>query len=60
MADYGAAKAGLVGLMRVVAAEGAEDNIKVNAIAATAATRMLDYSIGSVAELGDPHVAAAA
>ena len=38
---YGAAKSGLIGLTRVLAAEGAEHNIKVNAIAPVAATRML-------------------
>ena len=39
-ANYGAAKMGLVGLTRVLAIEGAKYNIKVNAIAPVAFTRM--------------------
>jgi NAD(P)-dependent dehydrogenase (short-subunit alcohol dehydrogenase family) len=39
-ANYGAAKAGLVGLMNVLHFEGEKNNIRVNAIAPTAATRM--------------------
>jgi NAD(P)-dependent dehydrogenase (short-subunit alcohol dehydrogenase family) len=38
---YGAAKTGLIGFTRVLAIEGAEHNIRVNAIAPVAATRML-------------------
>ncbi|HWF69107.1 MAG TPA: SDR family NAD(P)-dependent oxidoreductase [Mycobacterium sp.] len=45
MSNYGAAKTGLIGLTRVLAAEGAEHNIKVNAIAPIAYTRMLAHSI---------------
>ena len=45
MSNYGAAKTGLVGLTRVLAAEGAERNIKVNAIAPIAYTRMLQHSV---------------
>jgi NAD(P)-dependent dehydrogenase (short-subunit alcohol dehydrogenase family) len=45
MANYGAAKTGLIGLTRVLAAEGSEFNIKVNAIAPIAATRMLERSM---------------
>jgi len=45
MSNYGAAKTGLIGLTRVLAAEGAEFNIKVNAIAPIAATRMLTRSM---------------
>ncbi|WP_083662730.1 SDR family NAD(P)-dependent oxidoreductase [Mycobacterium sp. IS-2888] len=41
MSNYGAAKTGLIGFTRVVAAEGAGHNIKVNAIAPIAYTRML-------------------
>ncbi|KAA0918249.1 SDR family oxidoreductase [Dietzia sp. ANT_WB102] len=41
-ANYGAAKSGLVGLMNVLAIEGDKKNIKVNAIAPTAATRMTE------------------
>mgnify|MGYP001325693975 CR=1 FL=1 len=39
-ANYGAAKMGLVGLTRVLAIEGAKYNIKANAIAPVAYTRM--------------------
>ena len=45
MSNYGAAKTGLVGLTRVLAAEGAGHNIKVNAIAPIAYTRMLAHSV---------------
>ncbi len=41
-ANYGAAKMGLVGLMKTLAIEGARDNIRVNTIAPTAATRMTE------------------
>jgi NAD(P)-dependent dehydrogenase (short-subunit alcohol dehydrogenase family) len=41
-ANYGAAKLALVGLMQTLALEGAKYNIRVNCIAPTAATRMLD------------------
>jgi NAD(P)-dependent dehydrogenase (short-subunit alcohol dehydrogenase family) len=40
--NYGAAKAGLVGLTRVLANEGAKYNIKANAIAPIAYTRMTE------------------
>jgi NAD(P)-dependent dehydrogenase (short-subunit alcohol dehydrogenase family) len=60
MSNYGAAKTGLIGFTRVLAAEGADSNIRVNAIAPIAATRMLDYSMSSVAELNDPVAAAEA
>lgn len=45
MSNYGAAKTGLIGLTRVLAAEGADVGIKVNAIAPIAATRMLERSM---------------
>ena len=45
MSNYGAAKAGLIGLTRVLAAEGAEHDIKVNAISPIAYTRMLTHSL---------------
>jgi NAD(P)-dependent dehydrogenase (short-subunit alcohol dehydrogenase family) len=45
MSNYGAAKTGLIGFTRVLAAEGAARNIKVNAIAPIAYTRMLAHSI---------------
>ena len=41
-ANYGAAKMALVGLMNTLAIEGAKYNIKVNCLAPTAGTRMLD------------------
>lgn len=40
-ANYAAAKAGLVGLMQTLAIEGAKYDIRVNCIAPTAATRMM-------------------
>lgn len=45
MSNYGAAKTGLIGLTRVLAAEGVPFGIKVNAIAPIAATRMLAHSM---------------
>jgi NAD(P)-dependent dehydrogenase (short-subunit alcohol dehydrogenase family) len=41
-ANYGAAKLALVGLMQTLALEGAKYNVRVNCIAPSAATRMLD------------------
>lgn len=41
-ANYGAAKGALVGLMNVLAIEGARKNIRVNSVAPTAATRMTE------------------
>jgi len=40
--NYGAAKAGLMGLMNVLSIEGASKNIHVNALAPTAFTRMTE------------------
>ncbi|WP_339766722.1 SDR family NAD(P)-dependent oxidoreductase [uncultured Pseudosulfitobacter sp.] len=40
--NYGAAKAGVMGLMNVLHLEGARDNIRVNTLAPTAATRMTE------------------
>ena len=40
--NYGAAKAAMVGLMNVLHLEGARDNIRVNTLAPTAATRMTE------------------
>ena len=48
-ANYGAAKAGLAGLTRVLALEGASHGIKVNAIAPIAATRMTQDILGDLA-----------
>ena len=41
-ANYGAAKLGLVGLMKTLAIEGAKNNIRVNSVAPVAATRMTE------------------
>jgi len=41
-ANYGAAKAAMVGLMNVLHHEGGRDNIRVNTLAPTAATRMTE------------------
>jgi NAD(P)-dependent dehydrogenase (short-subunit alcohol dehydrogenase family) len=54
MSNYGAAKTGLIGLTRVLAAEGAGRNIKVNAIAPIAYTRMLAHSMDSAGRPDDP------
>lgn len=40
--NYGAAKAAMMGLMNVLHLEGARDNIRVNTLAPTAATRMTE------------------
>jgi NAD(P)-dependent dehydrogenase (short-subunit alcohol dehydrogenase family) len=45
MSNYGSAKTGLIGLTRVLAAEGANHDIKVNAVAPIAYTRMLAHSV---------------
>ncbi|HZN14883.1 MAG TPA: SDR family oxidoreductase [Acidimicrobiales bacterium] len=52
--NYGAAKMGLVGFTRVLAAEGAKYNIKANAIAPVARTRMTEELLGPLAERLDP------
>ena len=54
--NYGAAKMGLVGLTRVLANEGAKYNIKVNAIAPVARTRMTEELMGPAAEKLDPEL----
>jgi len=48
-ANYGAAKAGLAGLTRVLSIEGASHGIKVNAIAPIASTRMTQDILGDLA-----------
>ncbi|HEX6238017.1 MAG TPA: SDR family oxidoreductase [Acidimicrobiales bacterium] len=48
--NYGAAKMGLVGLTRVLAVEGAKHDIKVNAIAPVAKTRMTQDILGPIAD----------
>jgi len=53
-ANYGAAKAGLAGLTRVLALEGAGHGIKVNAIAPIAATRMTQDLLGELSTRVSP------
>lgn len=48
--NYGAAKAGLVGLTRVLAVEGAKSNIKANAIAPVAKSRMTEDLLGPLVD----------
>jgi NAD(P)-dependent dehydrogenase (short-subunit alcohol dehydrogenase family) len=55
-ANYGAAKMGLVGFTRVLAAEGAKYNIKVNALAPVARTRMTADLLGPLAERVGPEL----
>jgi NAD(P)-dependent dehydrogenase (short-subunit alcohol dehydrogenase family) len=52
--NYGAAKMGLVGFTRVLAVEGAKFNIKANAIAPLALTRMTENLLGPLADKLDP------
>jgi len=53
-ANYGAAKMGLIGLMNVLAIEGAKHGIKVNAIAPVAGTRMTQELLGPMADKLEP------
>ncbi len=52
--NYAAAKIGLVGFTRVLAAEGAKYNIRANAIAPVAKTRMTEELLGGMADQLDP------
>jgi NAD(P)-dependent dehydrogenase (short-subunit alcohol dehydrogenase family) len=52
--NYGAAKMGLVGFTRVLAVEGARYNIKANAIAPLALTRMTEDIMGPLGDKLDP------
>lgn len=53
-ANYGAAKAGVVGLSNVIAIEGEKYDIKSNAIAPIAKTRMTDDLLGPLADMVQP------
>jgi NAD(P)-dependent dehydrogenase (short-subunit alcohol dehydrogenase family) len=53
-ANYGAAKAGLVGLTRVLAQEGAMHGVKANAIAPIALTRMTEGILGDLSSKVSP------
>ena len=57
-ANYGAAKCGVVGLMNTLHIEGAKNNIHVNCIAPTAATRMTEDIIPEqmLAQIAPEHV----
>jgi NAD(P)-dependent dehydrogenase (short-subunit alcohol dehydrogenase family) len=56
--NYGAAKMGLVGFTRVLAQEGARYNIKANAIAPVARTRMTEELLGPFADKIEPRLVA--
>ena len=53
-ANYGAAKLGLVGMINTLALEGAKYNIKANAIAPLALTRMTENIMGALGDKLDP------
>jgi NAD(P)-dependent dehydrogenase (short-subunit alcohol dehydrogenase family) len=55
--NYGAAKTAMIGMMNVLSQEGAKNNIRVNTLAPTAATRMLEGLIPEpVAKLMAPEL----
>ena len=53
-ANYGAAKMGMLGLMNVLALEGANHNVRVNTLAPGAATRMTNTVPGRSEDLAEP------
>jgi NAD(P)-dependent dehydrogenase (short-subunit alcohol dehydrogenase family) len=55
-ANYGAAKAALIGLTNVLAVEGAKFNITANAIAPVARTRMTEDLLGKLADKVAPEL----
>jgi NAD(P)-dependent dehydrogenase (short-subunit alcohol dehydrogenase family) len=55
-ANYAAAKMGLVGLTHVLAKEGAKHNIKVNAVAPAAKTRMTEELLGPIVDRLTPEL----
>jgi NAD(P)-dependent dehydrogenase (short-subunit alcohol dehydrogenase family) len=55
-ANYGAAKMGLVGFTNVLAVEGAKFNIKANAIAPLALTRMTEDILGGLGDKLQPEL----
>ena len=55
-ANYGAAKMGLVGFTQVLAVEGAKYNIKANAIAPLALTRMTEDLLGALGQKLQPEM----
>jgi len=57
-ANYGAAKMGIVGLTKVLAREGEKYNIKVNAVAPMARTRMTEDLLGEIGKKLDPSLVA--
>ncbi len=54
--NYGAAKMGLIGMMNVLAIEGARNGIAINAIAPIARTRMTEAIMGEAAAKLDPEL----
>ncbi len=58
--NYGAAKMGLVGFMNVLKLEGAKYDIKVNALAPVAKTRMTEDLLGPMADAFQPELVAPA
>ena len=53
-ANYGAAKMGMLGMMNVLAIEGAKNNVRVNTLAPGAATRMIATIPGQDFDVDDP------
>ncbi|MDP6377419.1 MAG: SDR family NAD(P)-dependent oxidoreductase [Pseudomonadales bacterium] len=53
-ANYGAAKMGMLGMMNVLALEGARNNVRINTLAPGAATRMIATIPGRDFDVNDP------